>query len=123
MKYIKIWMAFCVDLSCFSMNSNSHYAYLVSITSIVHDDKGRPVSGALVSGNAGNTTATTDQSGRFSITVPANSVVLINAKGYKMQTWGAGAIPGRISLAAESGGQEVYLPFAFINTTEFAGTV
>jgi hypothetical protein len=62
----------------------------VTISSVIHDDKGKPVAGALVSGNDGKTTALTDLSGRFSITVPANSAVLVNAKGYKTYTFQAG---------------------------------
>ena len=81
-------MAFCVIFSCFCMNLKAQDVNQVNIKSIVHDDKGRPVAGALVSGNEGKTTAYTDEAGQFSITVPANSVVLINAKGFKMQTLG-----------------------------------
>ncbi len=123
MKYIKICLTFCVIFLCFSMVLKAQEGKHVTVTSIVHDDKGKPVSGVLVSGNAGNTKAYTDQAGRFSITVPANSVVLLNAKGYKMQTLRAGAIPARINIAAENETQEVYLPFEKINKQDLPGAV
>ena len=123
MKYIKICMAHCVVFLCFSMVLKAQEVKQVTVTSIVHDEKGMPVSGVLVSGNAGKTTAYTDQSGKFSITVPVNSVVLLNAKGYKMQSLRAGAIPARISIAAESGVQEVYIPFGKVDKLDLPGAI
>lgn len=123
MKYIRIGMVFCVTFLCFSMIVKAQESRQVTVTSIVHDEKGRPVSGVLVSGNEGKTTAYTDQSGRFSITVPVNSVVLLNAKGYKMQTLRAATIPARISIAAENEAQEVYLPFGKVDKQDLPGAI
>src|SRR5438046_21731 len=123
MKYVKKCIALCTIVLCFSIVVKAQEGRQITVTSTVHDEKGRPVSGVLVSGDAGKITAYTDQSGRFSITVPANSVVLINAKGYKMQTLRAGSIPARISIAAEIGGQEVYLPFAMIDKQDLPGAI
>mgnify|MGYP006184980603 CR=1 FL=1 len=112
MKYIKICVVFCAIVSCFAIKLKAQDVPQVNITSVVYDDKGNPVSGVLVSGNEGKTVAYTDNAGKFSITVAANSVVVLTAKGFKMQTLRATAIPASISLAVENGSQEeVYLPF------------
>lgn len=124
MKYIKICLAFCVIFSCFSTNLQAQDVTQVNITSVVYDDKGGPVSGALVSGNEGKTVTYTDKTGKFSIAVPANSVVLITAKGFKIQTLRAAAIPARISLSVDNGTQEdVYLPFRKIDKQDISGAI
>ena len=123
MNYIKKWMAFCVLISCFSMNLNAQNVNPVNIKAIINDDNGLPVAGAVVSGDGGKTVVYTDKAGQFDITVPANSVVLINARGFKMQTLRAGSIPARISLAADNEGQYVYLPFARTNKQDLPGAI
>jgi TonB-linked SusC/RagA family outer membrane protein len=123
MNYKKIVWAICVLFYCFSINLKAQDANQVSVKSIVHDDKGRPVAGAVVTGNQGKTVAYTDQAGQFTITVPASSVVLINAKGFRMQSLRAGAIPARIGLASESEGRDVYLPFGKTDKQDVAGAI
>ena len=123
MKYLKIWMAFCVIFSCFCMNLKAQDVSQVTISSVVHDDKGRPVSKALVSGNKGKTTVYTDENGRFSITIPANSVVLINANGFKIQTFNAGTVSARIDLVSDNGPQGIYLPFGKIDKQDLHGAI
>lgn len=116
-------MAYCVIFLCFSTVLKAQEVSQVTVTSIVHDEKGTPVPGVLVSGNAGKTTAYTDKSGKFSITIPANSVVILNAKGYKMLTLRAGSIPARIGMTAESAEQEIYLPFGQIDKQDLPGAI
>ena len=123
MNYIKIWIAFCILISCFSMNLKAQNVNQVTIRALIYDDNGMPVAGAVVSGDGGKTITYTDKAGQFEITVPANSIVLINAKGFKMQTLRAGSIPARISLAADNEGQNVYLPFGPINKQDLPGAV
>ena len=122
LKRVKICIAYCVIFLCFSTVLKAQEVSQVTITSIVHDEKGAPVPGVLVSGNAGKTTAYTDKSGKFSITVPANSLVILNAKDFKMLTLRAEEIPPRISMAA-SGKQEVYLPFGQIDKKDLPGAI
>jgi len=123
MKYIKIWLTFCVVFLCLSGNLKAQNVSDVTISSKVHDEKGAPVVGALVSGNEGKTIVYTDQDGAFAITIPANSVVLINAKGFKMQTLRANAVPARISLIKESTATEVYLPFDKVDKQDVHGAI
>jgi TonB-linked SusC/RagA family outer membrane protein len=124
MKYIKICLAFCAVFSCFFMNLKAQDVTQVNVTSVVHDDKGGPVAGALVSGNQGKTVTYTDKSGKFSITVPANSIVVITAKGFKIQSLRAAEIPARINLAFENGTPgEVYLPFRKIDKQDISGAI
>lgn len=123
MKYIKIWLTFCVVFLCLCSNLKAQNVGEVTIRSIVHDEKGAPVAGVLVSGNEGKTVAYTDQAGAFTITIPANSVVLINGKGFKMQTLRANAVPLRISLIKESTSTEVYLPFDKVDKQDVHGAI
>ena len=123
MKYLKIWMAFCVIFSCFCMDLKAQVVNQVTISSVVYDHKGQPVSRALVSGNKGKTTVNTDENGRFSISVPANSVVSVSANGFKMQTFNAGALSARIDLVSTNGPQEVYLPFGKVDKQDLHGAI
>src|SRR5688572_23062808 len=111
MKYIKIWIAFCLLFACFSPKVKAQNANEVTVKSTVYDDKGRPVTGAAVSGNEGKKITYTDATGQFSITVSAGSVVLINARGFKTQTLSALAIPETVTLVPGDAAMEVNLPF------------
>src|SRR5688500_8714772 len=123
MKYIKIWMAFSLIISCFLESLKAQNANEVTINSTVHDGKGKPLSGAVVSGNEGKTITYTDKTGQFNITVPANSVVLINAKGFKMQTLRANAIPVSIGMVTDNAAQDVHLPFSKVDRQDLPGAV
>jgi TonB-linked SusC/RagA family outer membrane protein len=106
------------------MNLKAQNITQVNITSLVYDDKGGPVAGALISGNEGRTVAYTDKSGQFSITVPSNSFVLISVKGFITQSLRATAIPATINLAIDKGAQEeIYLPFRKIEKHDLAGAI
>jgi TonB-linked SusC/RagA family outer membrane protein len=95
----------------------------VTVASVLYDERGRPVSGALVSSDGGKITAYTDEAGRFSISVPSDGIVLLNAKGFKMQTLRANAIPKSISLISENGGQQVYVPFGKVDKQDLPSAV
>jgi TonB-linked SusC/RagA family outer membrane protein len=123
MKYIKMWLTFCVVFVCLCSNLEAQNANEVTIKSVVHDDKGAPVSGVVVSGNEGKTVVQTDEAGAFTITVPANSIVVINGKGFKMQTLRANAIPARIGLTKENTSNEVYLPFDKVDRQDVHGAI
>ena len=51
--------------------------------SIVVNEEGKPVAGATIFGNEGASNAKTDESGRFSISVPIQTDILIEADGYE----------------------------------------
>nr|WP_294876009.1 SusC/RagA family TonB-linked outer membrane protein [uncultured Pedobacter sp.] len=123
MKYIKIWMLFCIVFSCFFGNPKAQNTNDVSIQSTVYDEKGAPISGAMITGNEGKTVTYTDQSGHFSINLPFKSTMLINAKGYKMQSLRVGALSGRIMLARENEIEEVNLPFRKVDRQDLPGAI
>lgn len=119
MKYIKIWMAFCAIYTCFLMDVKAQGVNPVTISSVIVDDKGKPVTGVLVSGNNGKTTTLTDNSGRFSIIVPPNSALSVNAKGFKTQTLQVNLLSANITLASD----DVYLPFGRTNKQDLHGAI
>jgi len=95
----------------------------VTIYSVVHDNKGKPLSKVLVSGNEGKTTVYTDENGKFAITVPANSYVSINATGFKVKTFNSGAITARVDLVSDKEPQEIYLPFGKVDRQDLHGAI
>ena len=120
MKYIKIWSALCVCLSCFLGNLK---AQNVTLHSIVRDSKGKPIFAALVSSSESNIVTYTDNTGQFAIAVPVNSTIIINAKGFKLLTLKADAIPANIVLAIENETQVVNLPFRKIDKQDLSDAV
>jgi TonB-dependent Receptor Plug Domain. len=62
---------------------NTSRISLTTIESVVVDENGNPVAGALVRGNEGAVFTRTDNSGRFKISVPAQSELFIESEGYE----------------------------------------
>jgi TonB-linked SusC/RagA family outer membrane protein len=58
---------------------------LVTVESTVLDADGVPIAGAVISGNEGAVEVLSDANGVFSIQVPENTDILIEAKGYDRQ--------------------------------------
>jgi TonB-linked SusC/RagA family outer membrane protein len=121
MKYIKIWIVFCVAFVLLSVESIAQNAGEVTINSIVYDQTGRPVAGAVVS--AGKLVAITDSIGKFTLTVPANAVVSITAKGFRTKDLSSKSISGIIRLTTDNGGDEVYVPFKKISKQDLPGAI
>lgn len=122
MNYIKAWLLLCVLTLCFFGNV---IAQNVNFNATVKDGNGNPIVGAFVSGNSGKSIANTDKTGHFSLQVPANSIVSILAKGFKLRTFNvADKIPNEIVLVSdEDGFQEVNLPFRKIDNKDVIGAV
>lgn len=123
MRYIRIWMFALCALCILSKTSMAQTEGQVTVASVVYDDRGKPVTGALITGNGGKATAFTDASGRFSIEVPSDAVVLVNAKGYRVQTLRANAIPQTIRLVVDGESTEVYVPFGKVDRKDLTGAV
>ncbi len=123
MRYIRIWMFALCALCILSKTSMAQTEGQVTVASVVYDDRGKPVTGALITGNGGKATAFTDASGRFSIEVPPDAVVLVNAKGYRVQTLRANAIPQTIRLVVDGESTEVYVPFGKVDRKDLTGAV
>lgn len=62
----------------------------VTVTSVVKDEQGNPIAGATIYGNEGAITARTDASGRFTISVPDMSDLLIEADGHEPAVYRSG---------------------------------
>ncbi|MDP2336866.1 MAG: SusC/RagA family TonB-linked outer membrane protein, partial [Bacteroidota bacterium] len=55
----------------------------ITIESVVKGEKGNPIKGAIIYGNEGDVVAKTDASGKFTISVPDQTDLLIESDGYE----------------------------------------
>jgi len=62
----------------------------IKVESVVKDEKGNPIKGAIVYGNEGAVIAKTDDLGKFTITVPEKTDLLIESDGYESSIYKAG---------------------------------
>lgn len=123
MKYLRIWMFALCALFILSKSSIAQNGAQVEVASVVLDDRGKPVSGALVTTDGGKVTAYTDVTGKFSISAPAGGVVVLQAKGFKMQTLSVNAIPRSIRLLADHNDRDVYVPFGKVDREDLPGAI
>lgn len=80
---ILIFLSFTILFSSTRIAAQTEEKEKVTIESVVRDYNGNPIEGAIIYGNEGATVAKTDASGRFSISVPAGSPLLIESDGYE----------------------------------------
>lgn len=123
MKCIKIWILFFAVFLCLSGVAIAQNGDQVTIKSIVQDQKGKPVAGAMVSANNGKIVSYTDADGLFSITVPANASIAINAKGFKEQMLRTSTVATIISLETNAGTGDVYVPFNKVDRQDLQGAI
>ncbi len=64
----------------------------ITIESVVKDEAGNPIKGAIVYGNEGAVVAKTDASGKFTISVPEQTDLLIEADNYESVLFRAGEL-------------------------------
>ena len=62
----------------------------ITIESVVKDENGNPIKGAIIYGNEGAVVAKTDASGKFTISVPDQTDLLIESDGYEPALFRAG---------------------------------
>ena len=72
----------------------------VTIESVIKDEQDRPISGAKIYGKEGAVIVQSDASGRFKITVPVSTKLLIEARGYESQVVSQDAARAGVSLKA-----------------------
>ena len=72
----------------------------VAIKSVVKDENGNPVRGATIYGNEGAIVSRTDESGKFTVSVPVQTDLLVEADGHE----------SRLFKAEELGSLEEFLP-------------
>lgn len=92
-KYIQILiflyltaLIFPIDVIAQRKNERSN----ITIESVVVNEEGKPIAGATIFGNEGAISAKTDESGRFSISVPVQTDLLIEADGYESTLFKSG---------------------------------
>ena len=83
-KYIQILIFLCLAAIVSPTRTIAQKATKNNITieSVVVNEEGKPVAGATVFGNEGSVVAKTDASGKFSISIPDQTDLLIEAEGY-----------------------------------------
>jgi TonB-linked SusC/RagA family outer membrane protein len=123
MKYIKIFVLFCVMFSFFSAELRGQNTNEITLESLVYDREGNPVAVASVYGDEGKVIRYTDLSGRFTITVPVNSMLFVSANGFKSQA--VKAEPGleKIILENDSLGQMVNIAYKKIEKRDLPGGI
>ena len=62
----------------------------ITVESVVKDENGNPIKGAIIYGNEGAVVAKTDASGNFTISVPDQTDLLIESDGYEPALFRAG---------------------------------
>jgi TonB-linked SusC/RagA family outer membrane protein len=82
---------------------------LVTVESTVKDANGQPIAGAVITGKEGAVEIVSDSNGEFSIQVPENSNLLIEAKGYDEKV---------ITIYPDSSTPDVQLDKAVFSTAE-----
>jgi TonB-linked SusC/RagA family outer membrane protein len=123
MKYLKLWMTFCALACCLLQQLKAQNSGQIVVKSVIQDDKGAGVSGALISANQGRSTTYSDKLGQFSFTVDPRSVVTVNARGFKAQSHNASAFPATISLIVDSTTDKIYLPFSTVDQRDVHGAI
>ena len=123
MKYIKILILFCVMLSFFSSELRGQKTDEITLESLVYDREGNPVADASVYGDEGKVIRYTDLSGRFTITVPVNSMLFVSAYGFNSQA--VKAEPGleKIILENDSVGQMINIAYKKIEKRDLPGAI
>ena len=85
-KYIQILIFLCFAAILSTTQANAQKAQKeksITIESVVTDEKGTPIQGATIFGNEGASVAKTDASGKFAITVPEQTNLLVEADGFE----------------------------------------
>lgn len=100
---------------------------LVSIESTIKDADGTPIQNALVTVREGTYVASTDADGKFSISIPANSTLLIEAEGYDNYTATIedatkGIVLTKVPFLMEEA-RMVSVPFSKIRRKETVGAI
>lgn len=92
-RYIQILIFLCFVLyfpATSVVAQNSMKENTITIESVVKDEKGNPIKGAMVYADEGSIVAKTGSSGEFSISVPAERDILIEADGYEPSVFSPG---------------------------------
>lgn len=123
MKYLKISVILCLILAFLPSMISGQGVDQVTIESIVLDIDGKPIAEAAVYGNEGRTVSYTDQSGKFSITVPITSPILVTAKGFISKTLQVDSGFTNIILEPDLGDRKVNVAFRQVDKKYLTGAI
>lgn len=83
MKYIQLKIVLCFLIIAFSPTIlMAQVDNKIDVNGVVRSAEGKPVMGAILVSEKDNISTTTDSIGKFSLNIPGDSKLLINAKGY-----------------------------------------
>lgn len=114
MKYLRKAMVLCALLTLFTGVIKGQDAVKISIKAIVRGLNGEPISGATISYQADETLVLSNQSGEFSIELPAKTAFTVSATGYKSSVLMARSDLRLITLSPE----ERLIPVGFRSVEE-----
>jgi len=83
MKYIKIAFFICVIYTLFSQKMSAQESKKINVDAIVLDVRGNHIPGAIITSDKDKITVVANESGEFSIVASANSLLSVNAIGFK----------------------------------------
>src|SRR5665811_2347893 len=81
--HILLFLSFAIVFSSTRVAAQKAEKEKITIESIVKDEKGNPIKGASVYGNQGAVVAKTDASGKFTISIPNQTDLFIEADNYE----------------------------------------
>lgn len=121
MKYTKINIIICVILCTLQLRAQN--PELITLSPIICDLSGKPINNAIVYGNEGKTISYTNALGNFNLKVTPNSMILIEAVGYK--TLVTKAIRDLTQIVLEEGENDQLINIAHgkVKRTELLGAV
>jgi TonB-dependent SusC/RagA subfamily outer membrane receptor len=126
-RYIPLLIAMLILGVTFGKAYGQKKENLVTIESIVKDESGNPIPDALISGKEGAIEARSGSDGKFSISVPENSDLLIEAQGFEMKTLPAAQALQGISLVKApflmDEASTINIPFTKIKAKETVGAI
>lgn len=127
-KYIIIFLSLVLHLSLGKIQAQQVSEKMITVESVITDDAGNPIPGAAIYGYEGAVRTITDASGKFTITVPEKTDILVEAEGYKSNTVDAEFfIGGKLALQASvpmfGKNDQVYIAYGRKFKGEVAGAV
>jgi len=100
--HIQILIFLCFAALLLPAMASAQEASKITIESVVKDEKGNPVVGATIYGNEGAAVVKTDFSGKFTISIPEKSDLMIESDGYEPAVFKKGEIKDRKVFSLKS---------------------
>jgi TonB-linked SusC/RagA family outer membrane protein len=127
MKYIK-QIIFILSVVLFQVSTlKAQKTTLINVQTIVQNDNGNPISGAVINTQEGRYYAKTDKTGAFTIKCTTDALLTIEAKGYKTFVISAALVPKNIALEKMpfqmSESDVVKVPYGSLTKRQIVGAI